>query len=220
MGVVVGHKGKRSVRATVRGRTGHSSLAPKKVNAVEYGARLAAQISRIAERLAQEGPHDDHYDVTHSTGHVGVLCGGTALNIVPEAAEMLFEFRVLDGVDADALVEEVVRYAREVLEPRMKAVDPATGFDFDVFAGFPGLEMAPDAGVVTLAKALSGQNSHAKVAFGTEAGLFHDIAGVPTVVIGPGSIEQAHEADEWITVEQLERCAAFVDRLVERCSAP
>jgi acetylornithine deacetylase len=219
MGVVIGHKGKRSVRATVHGRTGHSSLAPQAVNAVEYGARLAAEISRIAERLQEEGPQDDLYDVTHSTGHVGVFRGGTALNIVADRAEILFEFRVLPGVDPDALVEEVVRYARETLEPRMKAVDPATGFDFDVFAGFPGLEVPPDAEVVVLAKGLSGQNSLGKVAFGTEAGLFHDVASVPTVVIGPGSIEQAHQADEWIEVDQLERCSAFVDRLIDRCSA-
>lgn len=219
MGVIIGHKGKRSMRVGVRGKTGHSALAPQGVNAVEYGARLVAEISRIADRLAAEGARDDLYDVPHSTGHVGILRGGTALNIVPDEALILFEFRAIGGVDPDTLVDEVVRYCREVLEPRMKAVDPATGFDFEVFAGFPGLDMPPDAEVVTLAKALAGQNGHAKVAFGTEAGLFHDIAGVPTVVIGPGSIEQAHKADEWIELDQLQRCAAFVGRLIERCRA-
>jgi acetylornithine deacetylase len=123
------------------------------------------------------------------------------------------------GVDPDALVAEVERYAREVLEPRMKAVDPATGIDFDVYAGFPGLDTAPDAEVVTFAKALAGRNDHAKVAYGTEAGLFQHIAEVPTVVIGPGSIDQAHKADEWIETEQLAKCEAFIDRLIERCSA-
>lgn len=219
MGVVIGHKGKRSVRATVRGKTVHSALAPLGVNAVEYGARLVAEILRIAERLASDGPRDELYDIPHSTAHVGVLRGGTALNIVPDNGEILFEFRVVDGVDPDGLVAEVVRHAREVLEPRMKFVDPSAGFEFDVFSGFPGLEMQPDTEVVALAKDLAGQHSHAKVAFGTEAGLFQQIAGIPTVVIGPGSIDQAHKANEWIEVEQLQRCAIFVDRLIERCRA-
>jgi acetylornithine deacetylase len=114
---------------------------------------------------------------------------------------------------------EVARYAREVLEPRMRAVDSGAGFGFEVVSGFPCLDVPPDAEVVTLAKSLAARNDHAKVAFGTEAGLFSDIAGIPTVVIGPGSIEQAHTADEWIAVDQLKTCAAFVERLIERCAA-
>jgi acetylornithine deacetylase len=219
MGVVVGHKSKRSVRVTVRGLTCHSSLAPQGVNAVEYGAKLVAEISRIGQRLTASSPQDALYDVPVSTAHVGVLQGGTALNIVPDTCSILFEFRTVAGVDPDALVAEVERYAREVLEPRMKAVDPATGVDLDVYAGFPGLDTAPDAEVVTFAKALAGRNDHAKVAYGTEAGLFQHIAEVPTVVIGPGSIDQAHKADEWIETEQLAKCDAFIDRLIERCSA-
>ena len=94
----------------------------------------------------------------------------------------------------------------------------SAGFAFDIYAGFPGLDASPDAAIVTLAKALAGRNDHAKVAFGTEAGLF-DEGGVPTVIVGPGSIEQAHKADEWIETAELERCAAFVERLIERCRA-
>jgi acetylornithine deacetylase len=217
MGVVIGHKGKRSVRATVRGRTRHSSLAPQAVNAVEYGARLALAVTAVGERFAREGPHDALYDVPHSTGHVGVLRGGTALNIVPDACELLFEFRTLGVVDADAPVEAVERYAREVLEPAMRAVAPEAGIDFDVYAGFPGLDTPADAEVVALAKRLAGRSDHAKVSYGTEAGLFHETAGIPTVIVGPGSIEQAHTADEWIETAQLERCAAFLGRLIEHC---
>jgi acetylornithine deacetylase len=219
MAVVIGHKGKRTVRAAVRGRTGHSALAPHAVNAVEYAARLVAEITRISERLASEGPRDELYDVPHSTGHVGIMRGGTAINIVPDHAEIVFEFRTIGGVDPDALVADVMSYARDVLEPRMKAVEPSAGFDFEVVSGFPGLDMPPDAEVVALAKRLAGRDGHGKVAFGTEAGLFNHIAGIPTVVIGPGSIEQAHKADEWIELEQIEACAAFVDRLIERCAA-
>jgi acetylornithine deacetylase len=219
MAVIIGHKSKRTVRATVRGKGGHSALAPLAVNAVEYGARLVAEISRIGGRLASEGPRDELYDVPHSTAHVGVMHGGTAINIVPDHAEILFEFRTIGGVDPDQLVAEVVRYAGEVLEPPMKAVDPTAGLDFAAVSGFPGLEMAPDAPIVALTNELAGRDGHAKVAFGTEAGLFQHVAGIPAVVIGPGSIEQAHKPDEWIALEQLAACAAFVDRLLRRCCA-
>lgn len=219
MNVIIGHKGKRSVKAAVRGFTCHSSLAPRGVNAVQYAARLTGEIYRIAEELRREGPLDELYDIPHSTGHVGVLRGGTALNIVPDSAEVLFEFRTIGGVDPEGLVERVVRFAREELEPEMRAVQPDTGISFDMYAGFPGLDTRPDDEVVTVTKALAGRNNHGKVAFGTEGGLFEKIAGVPTVVIGPGSIEQAHKSDEWIEVAELERCAAFVDRLIDRCRA-
>ena len=218
MGVVIGHKGKRSVRVSVRGKTGHSALAPLAVNAVEWGARLVAEIRRISDRLAAEGPRDELYDVTHSTGHVGVFRGGTALNIVPDEAEIVFEFRTVTADDPDALVAEVMEHARTVLEPAMRAVDAGAGFAFDTYAGFPGLDASPEAAIVTLAKSLSGRNDHGKVAFGTEAGLF-DEGGVPTVIVGPGSIEQAHKADEWIEAAELEKCAAFVERLIEHCRA-
>ncbi len=216
MGVIIGHKGKRSVRVRVRGLTCHSSLAPHGVNAVHYGALVAAEIDRIAEELSQSGPRDALYDVPFSTGHVGVLRGGTALNIVPDSCELMFEFRAVGSDDPDALVARVVEHARTRLEPRMRAVDPGTGIDFETYAGFPGLDTDPDAPVVTLAKTLANRNDHAKVAYGTEAGLFSEVAGIPTVIIGPGSIEQAHKADEWIALSELESCARFVDRLIER----
>jgi acetylornithine deacetylase len=217
MSVVIGHKGKRSVRVKVRGFTCHSSLAPQGVNAAEFAALLGAHIRGLADRLAAEGARDEMYDVPFSTPHVGILRGGTALNIVPDEAEIVFELRSIGADDPDALVGGIIHYARDVLEPRMKAVDPATGFNIDVFAGFPGLDTPPETEIVTLAKALAGSNRHSKVAFGTEAGLFQAIAGVPSVVLGPGSIEQAHKADEWIALSELEKCAGFVERLVARC---
>ncbi len=220
MQVVIGHKSKRSVRVRVRGLACHSSLAPQGVNAVAYGAEVVARVNRIAERLAARGPRDPLYDVPVSTAHVGVLQGGTALNIVPDRCEILFEVRTIGGEDPDALVAEVERHIREDLEPRMRAVGPGTGIDVEVYAGFPGLDTAPEAAVVTLAKALAGRNDHAKVAYGTEAGLFQTVADIPTVVIGPGSIEQAHKADEWIAAEQLAQCEAFVDRLIDRSRRP
>lgn len=218
MQVVIGHKGKRSVRVKVHGVGGHSSLAPQSVNAVEYLAAFVAQVQRLARSLEREGNRDPLYDIAHSTAHVGTFHGGRALNIVPDMAEAVFEVRAIAGDDPDAMLAGLVGYAREELEPAMQAVDPDTGFTFEVYAGFPGLDIAPDDPFVTIAKGLAGRNDHAKVAYGTEAGLYQSI-DIPTVVMGPGSIGQAHKPDEWIAVSELEKCLTMLGRMIERCRA-
>ena len=217
MDVVIGHKGKRSFKVTVHGRTCHSSLAPLGVNAVEYAARVIAKIRDIADRMATSGTRDTLYDVPFTTGHTGYLRGGTALNIVPDIATFEFEFRVLSTDKSDILAKEVIDYARNVLEPEMKKVAPEAGFVFEDRSEFAGLDTAMDAEVTLLAKQLTGQNSHRKVAYGTEGGLFQQ-AGIPTVVCGPGNIDQAHKADEFIAIAELEKCGNFIDRLITHCS--
>lgn len=218
MQVVTGHKGKRSVRVVVRGAGAHSSLAPKAVNSVQYGARLVARIAETAGELMRSGARDPLFDIVHSTGHVGLFRGGEALNIVPDHAEILFEFRTVGADDPDALVAGIRDFAEQVLVPEMQAIDPATGIDFDVYAGFPGLDTAPDAPIVTLAKHWAARNDHAKVAYGTEAGLFTAMAGIPAVVMGPGSIGEAHKADEFIAVSQLSACMAMLGRMLASCA--
>ena len=217
MDVVIGHKGKRSFKVIVHGRTCHSSLAPLGVNAVEYAARVISKIRDIAERLAKEGKRDDLYDVPFSTAHTGYLHGGTALNIVPDHATFEFEFRVLSVDKSSVFAQEVIDYAKNVLEPEMKKVAPEAGFEFHDRSEFAGLDTAPDAEVTLLAKQLTGRNSHSKVAYGTEGGLFQ-AAGIPTVVCGPGNIDQAHKADEFIRITELEKCGQFLDRLIALCA--
>ncbi len=217
MQVVLGHKTKRSIRVTVRGKSGHSSLAPDFVNAVEYAARLSVFISDIGRDFAATGAVDPLYDVGHTTAHVGMLHGGTQLNIVPDKAVFDYEFRAIREDDADALVARVETYAREELEPAMKAVHPDAGFDFHEISGVDGLDTEPEADVVSFVKALAQRNDHAKVAFGTEGGLFQTMADIPTVVIGPGDIGRAHKADEYIGLDEIAAGSAFIERLIERC---
>lgn len=217
MDVVIGHKGKRSFKVIVHGRTCHSSLAPLGVNAVEYAARVIAKIRDIGDRLARSGARDTLYDVPFTTAHTGYLHGGTALNIVPDIATFEFEFRVLSVDKSSVLAQEVLDYAKNVLEPEMKKVAPEAGFEFQDRSEFAGLDTSPDAEVTQLAKQLTGRNSHSKVAYGTEGGLF-SAAGIPTVVCGPGNIDQAHKADEFIRVTELEKCGQFLDRLIALCA--
>jgi acetylornithine deacetylase len=219
MQVIIGHKGGQRVLCAVRGKAAHSSLAPHGVNAVEWGARLVARIKDMAEAQELSGARDALYDVPHSTLHVGVFTGGTSPNIVPHRADISFECRNISADDPMAYIGEIMRYAKEELEPRMKRNDPDAGFDFDLRPLLPALETAPDHPAVTAAKRFAGRNDHAKVAYGTEASLFQDMAGYPSVVVGPGDIDQAHKPDEWIAVSELEACNAFIERLIDECRA-
>jgi acetylornithine deacetylase len=220
MKVIVGHKGKMSLRCHVRGKECHSSLAPQGVNAVEYAAEVIAYLRGMARRVAAEGPFDENFDVAHSTVHTGTVHGGTALNIVPKDCNFAFEFRYVPGVKPEALLAEVQAFAEQKLLPGMQAIDPAAGFSWEPLSSFPGLDTPVDSEIVAFVKSLTGANSVSKVAFGTEAGLFQEV-GIPTVICGPGNIAQAHKPDEYVEIEQIALCEAFMGRLMDRlCSQP
>ncbi len=127
-----------------------------------------------------------------------------------------FEFRNLAEHDPDSIIEEIKAYARTGLEPRMQAVQPDTGIDFVEVTDAPGLNIAADEEVVTFVKSLAGRNDHIKVAFATEAGLFRERVGIPTVICGPGSIEQAHKPNEFVSLDQLSQCEQFMSNLADR----
>lgn len=220
MQVCTGHKGKRSYRAVFTGKEAHSSLTPEGVNAVEFAARLAVFLRDKAADIRTNGPFDDMYDVTYTTVHTGTFSGGTQLNIVPGHCEMEFEFRHLPSHDADALEADIMGFIRDDLEPEMRATAPETGIRIEELSGIPPLDTDPGEEVVTFAKQLAGRNDHGAVAYGTEAGLFQKTAGVPSVICGPGSIVQAHKPDEYISLEQVAQCEAFMERLADRVCGP
>jgi acetylornithine deacetylase len=218
MQVAIAHKGKKSLRAHVHGKECHSSLAPKGVNAVEYAAEAISYLRRMGRRFAAEGPFDPDYDVPHTTVHTGTIQGGTALNIVPKDCTFAFEFRHLPVQDPEALYAEFKRYVETELQPEMKKIAPETGFGFEQISAFPGLDTAEDAEITTLAKGLALANGTTKIAFGTEGGLIQQI-DIPTVVCGPGSIEQAHKPDEYVDLAQIAQCEAFIERLRVKLAA-
>ena len=220
MKVIVGHKGKMSQRCHVRGKECHSSLAPQGVNAVEYAAEVITYLKGMARRVAKDGPFDENFDVAHSTVHTGTVHGGTALNIVPKDCSFEFEFRYVPGVKPEALLAEVQAFAEDKLLPGMRAIDPDAGFSWEPLSSFPGLDTPVDSEIVAFVKSLTGANSVSKVAFGTEAGLFQEV-GIPTVICGPGNIAQAHKPDEYVEIEQIKLCEAFMGRLMDKlCSQP
>jgi acetylornithine deacetylase len=213
--VIIGHKGKKKVRVVVHGHEAHSSLTHEGVNAIEYAARLIAFMQGLARKWQAEGPFDPECDVPFTTMQVGLIQGGTAPNIVPNSCVFNMEIRHLPAVDPEALFDEIRRHAREVLEPEMKAVAPDAHFEFDETPPNLALDTDPEEPVVAFVKRLAGQNKHGKVGFGTEAGLFQKRVGIPTVVCGPGDIGQAHKPNEFITLDQLRRGEAFMQRLAD-----
>ncbi len=218
MQIIIGHKGKHGVRAMFRGKSCHSSLAPNGVNAVEYAAELITEVRRRAIQLEREGQRDEMYDVAHTTLLTSIAQGGTALNIVPDECVVEFEARGLGANESKAVTDAIVAWAKAEIEPAMRKNDPSCGIDFEEILEYPALDMEAGHPLVALAKQLSGRNSHGKVSFGTEASLFVSMADIPTIVIGPGSIEQAHKPDEFVEISELSKCAGFIERLITHCT--
>ena len=217
MQIGVAHKGKHVYRCHVHGHEAHSSQVNYGVNAVETAAELVTHLKAMARRKRDEGPFDPDFDPPYTSIHTGLIHGGTALNIVPKDCEFDFEFRPLPGEDVDALIGELRDLAATKLVPEMRAVQPHTGINIDDVSAAPALSTPVDAEVTQLVAALTGENATTKVAFGTEGGLF-SAAGIPTVICGPGSIDQAHKPDEYVELDQIARCEAFLKRLIDRVS--
>lgn len=209
---VLGHKGKLAMRCRVRGAACHSAYAPSGVNAIEYAARLVARLCEIGGRLAAPEHHDSRFDPPFSTVQTGLIRGGRALNIVPAECEFDFEVRALPGFQPGDVVRELQAYAADQLEPGMRAVRQDTGIRMELLAEYPPLATDPASDAARWIAGLSRSDDFGTVAFGSEGGLYA-AEGIPTVICGPGSMDQGHKPDEYITVDQLARCDAMLARL-------
>ncbi len=212
---IVAHKSKLNLRVRVRGKPGHSSEPDKGVNAIFAAAQAVTYVAAEAGRVAREGPFEDGFDPPHTTIHVGTIHGGSILNIIPEHAEFIMEWRAIPGDDPARHVERLKAHVAAHIEPAMHAVDPVTGFRFEVLNVMPGMAISPDHALTALVKQITGANSAGKVSYGTESG-YYQAADIPTIICGPGHIAQAHQPDEWVAQEQLDTCDAFIRRLADR----
>jgi acetylornithine deacetylase len=218
MQVATGHKGKVALRAVCVGREGHSALAPLALNALHLAVDFVNAVRGLQARVAATGLRDGDYDVPYSTLHVGLLNGGVQVNIVPNRAVVDFEIRSLAGEDTEALIGDLVAAAEAIVAP-LRAAFPEAAIRVERLWDYPGLGTPSDGAVVNFVKGLTGANGTMKVAFGTEGGLYDARLGIPTVICGPGSMSQGHKPDEYVSVEQMERCEAMLAALVARCEA-
>lgn len=211
---VIAHKSIHVYECQVHGRAAHSSLTPMGVNAIEYAARIICKIREIADQKRQTLVLDDAFDVPFTTAQTGLVQGGNAINTVPEHCRFGFEFRTIDNQEGKILFEQIEQYANQLIK-EMHAVDKDTGIQFELLESICALEAAEDAAITQLVKTLTAHNQLKKVAYATEAGIFQS-AGIPTIVCGPGNIEQAHRANEFVSVDQLIECEKFISRMIDK----
>lgn len=213
MRLAVAHKGKRAWRCQVHGCAGHSALTHLGVNAVEYAAELVAYLRRLNRQLQADGPYNPRFEPPYTTVHTGKIQGGIALNVIPHQCELDFEIRNIPQDDPQALFARVQSYAETELLPQMRAVAPETGFTWQELAQYPALQETTDnAWLRQLAQSLLGSTEEDTLSFGTEGGLFQEI-GIPTIVCGPGSMDQGHKPDEYVEIAQLASCLDFLQSL-------
>lgn len=215
--VAIGHKGKTGGHIACHGLECHSSLAPTGVNAIYMATDMIAAIRALQEEVSRTGARDEAYDIPYTTLHVGTIEGGTALNIVPSLCRLAFEIRNVSGDDPQALLDRLRDEADRIVAG-VREHHSTAAIDIEIDNAYPGLDTDPDAEIVSFVKSLTGRNSHLKVPFGTEGGLFQQRLHVPTVVCGPGDIAQAHKPDEFIAIDQMARCDAFLAALLDRLS--
>jgi len=218
MRVVNAHKGGCGYRCRIVGHAAHASSPQLGLNAVVHAAEAVRFIAGLAEEFRGRAEPDSGFTPPYTTFNVGRIDGGVAGNIVAPSCEFLWEFRAMPGTDPDAIAARMEGYLRDVLIPRLKASSPPGDAAMERLFRIVPLVPDPDSEAVGLARRLTGANGEAVVSFGTEAGLFQ-AAGIPAVVCGPGSIDQAHQPDEWIARDQLDEGARFLDGLAAWAAA-
>ncbi len=137
---------------------------------------------------------------------------------MPAHCSFEFEVRNLPDDDVESILNQIRRFAAEEIEPRMRRRVATTGIDFEPLGSYPGLETPGDSEIVGLVGRLLGTRDYSTVPYGSEAGLFDEVAGIPCVVCGPGRIEQAHRANEYVEFDQIRQCEHFLQRLLEHAS--
>ena len=214
MRVISAHKSSNLYRCTVHGHAAHSSLTPHGVNAIEYAARAICHIRDMADGHRQNGPFDRDFEVPFTTANTGLIRGGLSVNTIPDRCQFEFEFRTVPGVLAGDVIGGLRRYITGELRERIKAESPAADIELEVLAEVPGFDTEAQAEIARLVQALSGSRTTEKVAYCTEAGLFQR-AGMTAVVCGPGNLQQAHRADEYVELDQIRACERFMEKLAE-----
>lgn len=215
MEVVNGHKNASRFKTTVTGHAAHSSCTHLGVSAILNAGHMLTEIDRMAQDFRQRGDPSGRFDPPYTTVQVGMIEGGVANNIIPAECIFDWEARMLPDHEIEEITDRIDAFAK-TLEPAMKAVNPDSGIKTSVENSIPGLAPEPGSPLEVLALNLAQANGTSAVSYGTEAGLFQ-LAGIPAIVCGPGSIEQAHKPDEFVDIAQIKQCETFMARLTKHC---
>ena len=216
MAMVVAHKGIAVYRCRVHGKSAHSSLTAQGVNAISYASRLIGYVDELAQEISHRSDNDGLFDVPYSTLSVGTIQGGTATNIVPNLCEFTFDYRNLPHMTQDDILAPIAAKVAE-LSTQMQARAADTGIELLQEESVPAMTDNDSAELQALIIALTGDDTRHKVAYATEGGQFTN-SGIPTIICAPGSIEQAHKADEYVALSEMVRCDEFLQKLLNSCA--
>ncbi|MTI04570.1 acetylornithine deacetylase [Roseibium denhamense] len=217
MKVVTGHKGITVLKTTVTGHPAHSSQLHRGVSAISAAARLITWLDQQTAHNRSNADPDSLFEPPYTTLHCGTITGGQAANITAQTCEFMTDIRMLPGESANGWVDAYRAFASQSVLPDMRAIAPDCDIVIDVLASVPGLREETDGAAEVTARQITGDNGQHVVVYATEGGIFQE-HGLSTVVCGPGSIDQAHQPDEYIDLRELDRCAEFLDRLCEKLS--
>ena len=218
MRVIEGHKGCCEYTVRFSGLEGHGSAPGKGVNAVEYAVRYVTRLMQLGEVLKSRAPLSGRFDPPWTTINIGRLHGGVAHNVIASRAELDWEMRPVQRDDSDFVNKSIATYIETELLPEMRAVYPEAEIATEIIGEVCGLDVMDDNAARDLVSDLLGANGTDVVSFGTEGGLFQEL-GTSVVVCGPGSIEQAHKADEFLALDQLSACLDMLDGLGAQMAA-
>lgn len=210
---IIGEKSRQVFHCQIQGLSAHSSRADKGCNAIEYASRLICYINKIANYAREKGPFDNDFDLPFTTISTNVISGGSATNVIPGSCELLFEVRYLPQFPLENFRSQVENYINEELVPKMRKIYPKAAIYLDQVSEAPGFAAHEDAPLTHLVRTITGVKERYKVSYSTEARSYQD-AGIPSVICGPGNIEQAHRPNEFITIEQLKICEHMLKNVV------
>jgi acetylornithine deacetylase len=217
MKLVTAHKGICVERTTIIGRAAHSSLPDEGANALFAAGAFLSYLDALAQELRAH--EDARFEPPFTSINAGRMTGGAAVNIIADRAVIDWEFRPLPGIDPDQILDRVKSHAQKIILPRLQATAPEAEISFEQIARAPSLEADGSEDAEKLMRRLIGANESHAVSFTTEAGLFQKVSGIPAIVIGPGSIEQAHKPDEFVSLDQLQRARSMLEALIDYAEA-
>ncbi len=212
MKLINGQKGKIAMRVTVRGEGGHSSFSPQHVNAVEYASRIITMIAERSRRYEQDGPFDHDFTVPHATTLTTMIEGGVATNVTPDTCSFIFELRSIDQEAAAKDIQALISNIEAALLPEMQRQSTDSAIEWQELFAYPAMGDATDSEMFKKLEPILPERG-GKVSYGSEGGVFEIDGGIPSVILGPGSIRQAHKPDEFIEIDQLSQCLVFLDEL-------
>ena len=217
MQTAIAHKGKTAATCHCKGVAAHSALAPSGLNAIYLAQDMIQEIRQLQEKIIATSVKDQDFDVPYTTLHVGTIQGGTVVNIVPDHCEFKFEVRNLADDDPMNIIGQLNDAANEITQ-RYRSQFEDSGIEIAITNQYPALNTQPNAAVVNKVNQLLGNDDTGKLAFGTEGGLFQNLLNIPTVICGPGSMDQGHKADEFVALSQLNQCDKFLSSLLDDIS--